>query len=242
MTPLRIEPWDVGLGMEPGNYVKLEVGDTGHGMDRDTLEKIFDPYFTTKKKGEGTGLGLSIVQSIVRKYGGRISVYSEPGRGTTFHVYLPVAEGGNRAVKAPAPGAAVISGEERILLIDDVGEIVEMAKEMLERMGYRVTGHTSSTEAFEDFSRDPSGFDLVITDLTMPNLTGVELSRMMVEIRPGLPIILCSGLGESIDEKTLAASGIRRYLKKPVMFREYGEAVRQVLDEAKAASRRPVGS
>lgn len=229
--PVRVSDPDAGSVKIPGDYVRLEIGDTGHGMDRKTMEKIFDPYFTTKEKGEGTGLGLSIVDSIVRKHGGTIGVYSEPGCGTSFHVYLPVvtSEGYERE-EASANGLS-LRGKERILIVDDVWEIASMAKEMLEGLGYDVTAYTSSTEALRDFSSDPSRHDLVITDLTMPDITGIGLSRRMLDIRPDLPIILCSGLDEPTIDRAMLPAGIRKFLKKPLLFRDFSLAVRQVLDE-----------
>jgi len=230
LAQIHVGPSDAGHVKTPGDYARLEVSDTGHGMDRKTMEKIFDPYFTTKKKGEGTGMGLSVVESIVRKHGGYVGVYSEPGAGTTFRVYLPVATGGG-SVEPGTSDAASIAGEEWIMVVDDEGEIAAMAKEMLEGLGYCVAAFTSSPEALRAFSGDPSAYDLVITDLTMPDLTGVELSGRLLEIRPDIPIILCSGLGETVSAEAIGSLGIRRYLKKPILLHEYGQAIRQALDE-----------
>jgi len=230
LRQVHISPSDAAPAKVPGDYAMLEVSDTGHGMDRKTMEKIFDPYFTTKKAGEGTGLGLSVVESIVRKHGGSISVYSEPGLGATFRVYLPLLKGDPAAEAAPAGGAAM-AGKERIMVVDDQGEIAAMAKEMLEDLGYTVDAYTSSGEAFKAFSGNPPAYDLVITDLTMPDMTGIELSRRLMEIRPDIPVILCSGFGETISPEAVASLGIRRLLKKPILIQEYGQAVRQVLDE-----------
>jgi CheY-like chemotaxis protein len=230
LQPLHVGVPEAHSGRAPGEYVRLEVRDTGHGMDRETMEKIFDPYFTTKKHGEGTGLGLSIVESIVRKHGGHVSVQSEPGAGTSFRIDLPVVEGVGGDIEAKPAGAGSLAGSERIMVVDDVVEIVDMAKEMLEGLGYAVTGFTSGIEAFREFTNDPSRFDLVITDMTMPNITGIELARRLLEIRPGLPVILCSGLSENITEKTIAPLGIRKFLKKPILLKEYGQAIRQVLE------------
>jgi signal transduction histidine kinase/DNA-binding response OmpR family regulator len=233
MKQIHVGQSDKGLAFTPGDYIRLDVSDTGQGMEQSTMEKIFDPYFTTKKKGEGTGLGLSIVQGIVRKHGGHVSVYSEPGIGSTFHVYLPVAAGEAVQAKGPDAGFPRVAGEERVIVVDDVAEIVEMAKEMLGSLGYDVSGFTSSTEALAEFSRNPNNFDLLVTDMTMPNLTGLEICRMFLEIRPDLPVILCSGLSENIGEETIEKLGIRKLLKKPITFQEYSHSVRQVLDDAK---------
>ncbi len=229
LTQVRVGPSDSAQVKVPGDYVVLEVSDTGHGMDRKTMDKIFDPYFTTRPKGEGTGLGLSVVASIVRKHGGYVTVYSEPGLGSMFRVYFPVSEGGRAALAAPTETES-ITGEERIMIVDDEGEIAAMTKEMLEGLGYEISAFTSSAEALDAFAGAPSRYDLVITDLTMPQLTGVELARRLLEIRPDIPIILCSGLGETVSAETVGSAGIRKYLKKPILFREYGQAVRQVLD------------
>ncbi|HEY5996145.1 MAG TPA: ATP-binding protein, partial [Candidatus Deferrimicrobiaceae bacterium] len=230
LTPWRVGSLDAGPGKPPGDYVRLEVVDNGQGMDSNTIEKIFDPYFTTKKKGEGTGLGLSIVESIVRKHGGTIAVQSEPGAGTTFLIDLPVAQGNFRAVESMPVGVSSFAGEERIMVVDDVVEIVDMAKDMLEGLGYTVYGYSSGLAALEAFSADPAQYDLVITDLTMPNLSGFELAKRILEIRPGMPIILCSGLSESVSEKTIWDMGIRKFLKKPILLKEYGQAIRQALE------------
>ncbi len=231
LRPDRVEDPESGPVRIPGEYVLLEVGDTGHGMDSDTMEKIFDPYFTTKEKGEGTGLGLSIVESIVRKHGGTISVRSEPGKGTSFRIHMPVVTSDGYAREETEGKKISVLGRERIMVVDDVWEIASMAKEMLEGLGYEVTAHTSSPDALKDFSADPWRYDLVITDLTMPDLTGIGLSRRMMEVRPDLPIILCSGMNEPSIDMNMVPTGIRMFLKKPMLFHDFSMAVRRVLDE-----------
>ncbi len=214
--------------LEAGPYVLLEVSDSGHGMDRRTMEKIFEPYFTTKPKGEGTGLGLSIVHGIVKAHGGHITVYSEPGQGTTFHVYFPTIEKrdffGEAVLKQPLP-----RGQGRILAVDDEETIVELIGQLLADLGYTVTSFTSSEKALEAFLREPDHFDVVITDMTMPKLTGLQLATRILEARPDMPIILCTGYSELVDEKIARAAGIRKYLMKPVSRKKLAYAVREAL-------------
>ncbi len=218
-----------GSELAPGNYMLLEVSDTGCGMDQKTLSHIFEPYFTTKTKGEGTGLGLSVVHGIVESYQGHISVYSEPGKGTSFHVYLP------RLAETPSFAAAVCSeiiplGTERLLVVDDEEMISMMLQLILQSLGYQVTVSSDSLEALALITQNPMAFYLLITDMTMPRLTGFELAQKALRLRPDLPIILCTGFSELINKEQAQALGIRAYLLKPVSVRELGQAVRNVLD------------
>jgi signal transduction histidine kinase/ActR/RegA family two-component response regulator len=216
--------------MTPGPYVCLTVADTGIGMEQPVLDRIFDPYFTTKEKDKGTGLGLAVVHGIVKSYGGDIWVYSEPGEGTTFHVYLPVIRSrvGTEEIEAVTP---VQKGTERILLVDDEKPIVRMETQMLEGLGYHVTTRTSSIEALEVFMANPDKFDLVITDTTMPNMTGVQLSQKLLEIKPDFPIIICTGFSEKIDDEKAKAMGISGYVTKPVVKSELAKTIRVVFDD-----------
>jgi len=218
--------------LPPGLYLVLTVSDTGLGMDQATMERIFDPYFTTRKHGEGTGLGLAVVLGIVKKYGGDIRVYSEPGQGASFHVYFPVlgkaAEGLTAILSAP-----MVTGDERILLVDDELTIVESMQKMLEFHGYHVTAKNSSVEALEAFRLAPQDFDLILTDQTMPRLTGDQLVLEMKKIRPDIPIILCTGFSNMIDEIKARALGIDAFLMKPVLRKELVETIRNVLDKAR---------
>jgi len=214
--------------LQPGRYVRLEVSDTGHGMTRDTVDRIFDPFFTTKEKGQGTGMGLSVVHGIVESHGGAITVYSEPGRGSSFHVYLPALEGGEEAHREPL--GPVPGGTESVLFLDDEKALVEMGKQLLERLGYTVVGRSSSIEALEAFRAQPDKFDLVITDMTMPHMTGDALARELMRIRPAIPIILCTGFSEQISEEKAAAMGIKGYIMKPLVIRELAQAIRKALD------------
>ena len=217
------------LNLQPGSYLKLTVEDTGHGIDANIIEKIFNPYFTTKSVGEGTGMGLSVVHGIVMNHGGDIRVYSEPGKGTAFHIYLPM-------IKTDSVEQKIISarplptGRERILFVDDEEQIVQMMQQILESLGYHLTPFTSSMEAFEAFRAKPNEFDLVITDMTMPKITGSELAARCIEIRPDIPIILCTGFSDLIDEKKIKATGIREYIMKPVLREKIARTIRKVFD------------
>ncbi|MEN6321756.1 MAG: PAS domain S-box protein [Syntrophaceae bacterium] len=215
--------------LKPGHYILLTVSDRGHGMDMAVLERIFDPYFTTKGVGEGAGLGLSVVQGIVKNYGGAIHVYSEPGKGTTFHVYLPKVE---ESTKPEAVNSGALpTGCERILFIDDEKALVELGKEMLEFLGYTVSATTDSIEALEIFRTRPDDFDLVITDMTMPGLIGIDLSKECMKVRPHIPIILCTGFSDLIDEKQAAESGIQAFVMKPYVITNLANTIRKVLEK-----------
>ena len=213
--------------LTPGPYLRLTVSDTGHGIDPAVMERIFDPYFTTKKPGEGTGMGLAMVQGIVKSHGGAVTVYSEVGQGTTFQVFLPMIAGDVEQVKAaPEP---VPRGHERILFVDDEQVLVELGRDMLESLGYTVTITTSSLDALALFRDRTGDFDLIVTDLTMPGLTGKMLAKEILAIRPDTPILLCTGFSESIRGKQLE-SGIRDVLMKPYQLAILAKMVRNVLD------------
>ncbi|MBC8417917.1 MAG: response regulator [Proteobacteria bacterium] len=217
------------LDMDPGSYLRLTVSDTGHGIPPDIIAQIFDPYFTTKDIGEGTGLGLSVVHGIVKSHGGTIRVYSEPGKGSSFQVYLPVieeAEKQEEESEGPVP-----TGSERILFIDDEETIADIGRQMLERLGYEVVAMTSSIEALELIKAQPEKFDLVITDMTMPHMTGDKLAQELMKIRPDIPIILCSGHGKRISEEKARDMGIRAFIMKPILKRAMAETVRKALGD-----------
>jgi CheY-like chemotaxis protein len=224
-APLLANHPDLG----PGPFVRLAVSDTGHGMAAGVKDRIFDPYFTTKKVGEGTGMGLAVVQGIVNSHGGAISVYSEPGRGTTFHIFLPLTEAGGAAKSPPAAEEPSGRGTERILFVDDEAILADLGRDLLASFGYAATVTTSSREALDIFRADPGSFDLVITDMTMPGLTGKELAREMLAIRPDIPIVLCSGFSDSINEKQAEETGIRRYVMKPYTTTYLNRIIRAVL-------------
>jgi PAS domain S-box-containing protein len=214
--------------LSPGKHIKLSVIDTGHGMPPEMQKRIFDPFFTTKTAGEGTGLGLSVVHGIVKNHQGAITVYSEPGQGTTFNVYLPCVTG--EAIVETEPNLLLAFGKERILLVDDEKVIIELGKQMLEHLGYEVEVFNSSMEALQAFQAHPDKFDLVITDQTMPRMTGGELAREILTIRPDLPIILCTGFSESITAEKARDIGIKAFVMKPLVIQELAKTIRRVLD------------
>ena len=218
---------EIAPGLKPGPYLKLSISDTGHGIAPENYEKIFDPYFTTKKKEEGTGLGLAVVQGIVKSHNGAVIVESEVGKGTVFHVYLPAIKRKletEEDISAPLP-----MGHERILLVDDEQPLVEIGKQMLQRLGYTVSTRTSSIEALELFRTNPDRFDLVITDIVMPNMTGEKLAEKIMEIRSDIPVILCTGYSEKITRKQAAEMGIQSLLMKPLVMYDLATTVRQAL-------------
>lgn len=223
--------------LKAGPYVKLTVRDTGHGMTQEVLERIFDPFFTTKQGGAGTGLGLPVVQGIVRSNKGALLVESEPGVGTAFHVLLPAAEMG-KDISEDVPPPSVPGGSERILLVDDEEDLIYAGEKALGRLGYKVFASSSSLEALELFRAQPERFDLVITDQNMPKMTGVELAREILLIRPDIPILLCTGFGPDSDEgaplKRAQSIGIREVHMKPLERYEIAAAIRRVLDESKS--------
>ncbi len=231
LTDLDIPPSNGNPhGMEPGRYVRLSIRDTGTGISPDIVDKIFDPFFTTKKLGEGTGLGLSVVHGIVKQSDGHIAVESEPGAGTTFIIYFPKVAG---AVKSEGRNKdeEVPTGAERILFVDDEELIVAMGEEILAELGYEVTSLTSSREAFSLVKEDPSRFDLVITDQTMPEMTGIDLAREVLALRPDMPIIMCTGFSHVVDAGTAKAAGVKAFAMKPLTKSEIAGTIRSVLDE-----------
>jgi two-component system cell cycle sensor histidine kinase/response regulator CckA len=210
------------------SYLKLTVSDTGHGIDPSVIDRIFDPFFTTKGPGEGTGLGLSMVYGIVKNHDGVISVSSEPGKGTTFTIYLPLLdiheqlEGKKKEI--------IPTGMGNILFVDDEESIVSIGKEMLTSLGYDVDVKFSSLDALYAFQANPNSFDLVITDMTMPNMTGIDLAREMLKIRPEIPIILTTGFSELINEKKAKEMGIRELIMKPFSLNNLAQSVKQLIE------------
>lgn len=231
LAEMEVQPGDVlnKFSLKAGRYVKLTLSDTGHGMEPEVLRRIFDPYFTTKENGKGTGLGLAVVHGIVKESGGELKVYSEPGRGSVFHIFLPLIDAKGAETQA-VPVEKSEGGSERILLIDDEEMIVSLEKKILERLGYQVTDWTSSREALEAFRAEPDGFDLVITDLTMPDISGEELIRELLNIRHDIPVILCTGFSEKTSEREADIPGVKAFLLKPVLVGDLTRTVRQVLD------------
>jgi signal transduction histidine kinase/FixJ family two-component response regulator len=215
-------------GLHPGRYVRLAVSDTGHGMDAATLERIFDPFFTTKAVGEGTGLGLAVVLGIMQSHDGAVTVYSEPGQGTTFHLYFPVFE--TEAAPAENGARAIPRGQgEHILFVDDETALANVGKKMLERLGYTVTSKTSALEAIAAVRNQPDAFRLVVTDLTMPGMDGIKLGTQLLAVQPRLSVILTTGYNGVMTEESVRKLGFRGLLVKPTTARALGEAVARAL-------------
>ncbi|TAL18172.1 PAS domain S-box protein [bacterium] len=217
--------------LAPGRYVRLTVSDTGCGMTPEVREHIFEPFFTTRKKGEGTGMGLATVHGIVGRMGGAISVESGEGKGTTFQIYLPVVETG-MGKEAPGGDESPLPGNERILFVDDELMVVTVAKKALGKLGYRVTVSSGSPEALEIFSKSPDDFDIVVTDMTMPAMTGDQLAKEIRAIRPSIPVILCTGYSEKINERMATELGIEEFLQKPVVLSQLTGVIRKIMDKA----------
>jgi PAS domain S-box-containing protein len=231
----RLGEADVAAGsMKPGSYAVLTVSDTGCGIDPAIMNRIFDPYFTTKEQGKGTGLGLAVVYGIVKKHGGDIKVRSAPEKGTSFDVLFPQIKKGHES-GALKKIEKLESGSERILLVDDEQPIAKLEKRMLEGLGYHVTMRTSSIEALAAFRAKPDAFDLVVSDMTMPNMTGDRLAREITSIRPDMAVIICTGFSERLTEKNADENGIRGFLMKPVVRSKMAQMVRNVLDSVPAA-------
>jgi PAS domain S-box-containing protein len=215
-------------GLPSGLYVELIVKDTGCGMDKTVIEKIFNPYFTTKGPEKGTGMGLAVVHGIVERYGGTIHVESEVGKGTTFHIYLPriTTSSEDPEMISPQP---IQKGDEHILLVDDEWPILYMMQQVLQQLGYSVTKKDNGPGSLEAFQANPDDFDLVITDFAMPQMDVLELTSKLLEIRPNIPIILCTGFSESINREEARAKGICEYVLKPVITAELAGTIRKVL-------------
>jgi nitrogen-specific signal transduction histidine kinase/CheY-like chemotaxis protein len=215
--------------LEPGPYLLLEISDTGEGIPAENLTKIFEPYFTTKEVNEGTGLGLSVIHGIVKSHHGHISTYSEVGKGTTFKVYLP-AEEEDEEIKYQATDKGISGGSEKIILVDDEESLVKIGSKLLGALGYEVSAFTNSPEALQAFREAPNDYDLIITDMTMPVLTGAKLAQEAKRIRPDIPIILCSGFTENLNEESARKMGISAYLTKPVRQEDLANTIRRVLE------------
>jgi len=235
LETVELGPADVTnkIALKPGNYVRFSVSDTGSGIAPEILDRIFEPYFTTKKQGEGTGLGLSVVHGIVLGLGGHITVYSEPGLGTTFHVYLPVLPSSAESLPIGAITEMQLpTGKERLLVLDDEESVVAMEQRILTNLGYAVHGFTSCTEAMDEFLRHSDAYDLIITDMNMPKVSGAELVEAVRAVRPEIPIIMCTGFSEIMNEEKARQLGINRLVMKPLTVKELAQVVRQVLDAA----------
>jgi PAS domain S-box-containing protein len=221
---------DIPPGLASGKYIQLMVTDTGPGIDPAIVNRIFDPYFTTKETGKGTGMGLAVVQGIVKSHNGAVAVTNRPGRGATFTVYLPLTD------EPPEPQAwrpkVVELGDESILFVDDEKSIVDMCSEMLTRLGYRVETAMTPQAALDKFQSNPKQFDLVITDMTMPQMTGLQLTKRIKAVNPKMPVVLCTGFSAYITPENAEAMDIQGYLMKPIVKLDMAKTVRQVLDSS----------
>ena len=225
-----LEPPDMAdFSLEPGRYAVLTIADTGPGMEPELLERIFEPYFTTKEPGRGSGIGLAVVYRTVKDHKGDIRVFSEVGKGTAFEVYLPVLDESPEDDLAESQNVE-IGGAERILIVDDEEPIIKLERDILQRFGYRVSESSDSAAALKLFEENPYGFDLEITDMTMPGMTGDQLAIRMLSVRPDVPIVLCTGYSERISKDRAYQLGIKGFLTKPFYKSELGEMVRNVLD------------
>ncbi|MBW1716311.1 MAG: PAS domain S-box protein [Deltaproteobacteria bacterium] len=218
--------------LAPGPYVRVTVSDTGCGMNCAVMDRIFEPYYTTKEEGDGNGMGLAMVHGIVKSHNGAITVYSEPGKSSTFHVFFPKIESTEGVAEIDSSLDEIPRGKGRILLVDDEKALVDIDKNILEHLGYEAVTRTSSIEALEAFRARPEKYDLVITDMTMPNMTGTELAKELMSIRSDIPVILCTGFSDRINKDRATAMGIRKLLMKPVAIREMAEGIRHVLDRS----------
>ncbi len=224
-VPLELKEGKSNAG---DGFLEFSISDTGRGIGPEFIDKIFDPFFTTKEKGKGTGMGLAITYGIVKEYGGTITVDSQLGKGTTFKIYLP--RGKAETVLEKPEVADAPKGSERILFVDDEELLIKLGKDMLERFGYHVTAKLRSFEALEAFQNQPDKFDLVITDQTMPGMTGLDMARRMLQIRPDIPVILCTGHSTLVDENVSKAQGIKGFALKPVGMKDMSRLIRQILD------------
>ena len=220
------------IGLPEGDYVEIKISDTGTGIAPDIIESIFDPYYTTTGLGEGRGMGLAVALGIVEGAGGKILVESTLAKGSTFTVYLPIIK--PERTDDPGKSERLPTGTERILLVDDEVSIVKMGAQVLERLGYRVTTATSSLEALDQFTASPHDFDLVVTDMTMPHMTGDQLALTLMKIRPDIPIVLCTGFNATISEEKAVMMGIKALVQKPVTKTNYAITIRKVLEESSA--------
>jgi CheY-like chemotaxis protein len=214
--------------LDYGPHVHLRVSDTGDGIRSEMIDRIFDPYFTTKDVGKGTGMGLAVVHGIVKSHHGEISVESKPGKGTVFNILFPAVQ--KRAKDEPEKPQELPTGNERILFVDDEASLVNLNQQRLERLGYKVIPKTDPSEALEFFRANPDQIDLIITDMAMPHMTGDKLAQEILNIVPEMPIILCTGYSERVSEDTAQELGIRKYIEKPIERERLAISVREVLD------------
>ncbi|SLM28339.1 putative Histidine kinase [Desulfamplus magnetovallimortis] len=219
-----------GVKIPSGRYICISVKDTGPGISKEHIEKIFDPYFTTKEVGKGSGMGLSVVMGIVKSHKGGIIAENSPGSGAIFRVYLPELDDPALTEEFPFDGTVEESGNEHILLVDDDPVVEKVARSMLKKLGYRLTSFTDSQQTFDTFRKNPEIFDLLMTDYTMPGLTGMTLARKCMDIRPDLPVLLCTGYSCNVNEKKAMENGIMGYMMKPFSRKELASKLRFILD------------
>ncbi len=231
LTEENLDPKDMVTypELKPGAYLRLTISDTGHGIDQENIDRIFDPFFTTKEAGEGAGMGLSIVHGIIKNHDGAIRVESTPGKGSTFEILLPRAKEKSPSITDIFQPVSMAEKGTRILFVDDEEDIVTTGKQMLEHFGYKVIARSSSKEALESFRAHRDEIDLVISDMTMPDMTGVDLSKELLHIRPDIPIIVCTGFSERINPKKAKEKGIREMLMKPFSANELIDTIDKVL-------------
>jgi len=233
LDKVEIHPFDekaTNLKLTPGQYLLLKICDTGCGMSRALLDKIFDPYFTTKPMGKGTGMGLAVVHGIVKNHDGLITVYSEPDKGTSFQVYLPQHTQG-KIPEGEQIKEEITGGSERILLVDDETLVAEMMQRQLENLGYQVKSYNKPEEALTTFYTAPEKFDIIMTDMTMPKMNGVAFAQEILRVREDIPVILCTGFSELVNEEKARAVGIKAFVMKPLVRKTIADTVRRVLDE-----------
>jgi len=228
-----LSPCEGRLGeIEPGMYSVLTVRDNGSGMDEVTVERIFEPFFTTKETGKGTGMGLAVVFGIIQSHNGNITVESTPGIGTEFRIFFPKTNA--LPQKQATDPETLPKGNEKVLYVDDEPDLTEVVTVMLKNLGYQVTVFGESRKALNEFRNSPYHYDLVITDQTMPDMTGFELAVEMLAINKNIPVILCTGYSKLIDEKTALEAGIKAFIMKPIRKHELARTVRRILDTVKA--------
>ena len=218
--------------LTPGPYVRLKVRDTGEGIEPEIMARIFEPYFTTKEVGKGTGMGLSVIHGIMKRHNGGIRVESELGEGTVFEIYFPALE--KTIEEEKEPDEEIEGGSERILFVDDEESMVNLNQQRLERLGYNVIPKTDPLEALEFFRTNPDQIDLIISDMTMPHMTGDKLAQEIRNIRSDMPIIICTGYSERMSENIAQEIGIRKYIEKPIEMANLARSVREVLDETRS--------
>ena len=218
------------MKLPPGTYVCIGVADTGGGIRASIKDKIFDPYFTTKEKGTGTGLGLSVVSGIVKNYGGDICFFSETGKGSLFQVYLPICSMPFKVLSPARDEQTGLNGNESILFVDDDPFIVEFQQEAFKHYGYTITSFVSSIEALNEFKANPDGYDIVLCDMTMPDMTGLKLANKIKQINPDIPVIICTGFSNQINQKNFHKLGLDGFLMKPVTKEESLKLIRHLLD------------